>query len=133
MVLLVICCKLTQLQTDVYEAYVNSGALRETLKTNSFYEEAPKMTSSTLAAITTLKKLVNHPDLILDTCREKNVKEACDAFSQHLPSGYTPSKQKLQPELSGKLAVLDCLLGKFLLNCLYIAVGWKPLRTCWHC
>ena len=120
MVLLVICCKLTQLQTDVYEAYVNSGALRETLRTNPFNEEAPKMTSSTLAAITTLKKLVNHPDLILDTCREKNVKEACDAFSQHLPSGYTPSKQKLQPGLSGKLAVLDCLLGKNLISTVHV-------------
>ena len=29
------------------------------------------MTSSSLAAITSLKKLVNHPDLIFEHCRDK--------------------------------------------------------------
>lgn len=29
------------------------------------------MTSSSLAAITSLKKLVNHPDLIYDQCKER--------------------------------------------------------------
>ena len=42
-----------------------------------------KMTSSSLAAITALKKLVNHPDLIHGHCREK--KEGFENALQHYP------------------------------------------------
>ena len=41
------------------------------------------MTSSSLAAITALKKLVNHPDLIHEHCREK--KEGFENALQHYP------------------------------------------------
>jgi len=106
---LVICCKMTPLQTDLYEGYVSSNIVKD--KIDGGDGDGPKMDSSTLAAITTLKKLVNHPDLIFETCREKNVKEVCDIFNKVFPNGYDPSKQKLQPGLSGKLAILDCILA----------------------
>ena len=44
------------------------------------------MTSSSLAAITNLKKLVNHPDLIYEKCKEGE-----DGFENALqcyPAGY---------------------------------------------
>jgi len=106
---LVICCKMTPLQTDLYEGYVSSNIVKD--KIDGGDGDGPKMDSSTLAAITTLKKLVNHPDLIFETCREKNVKEVCNIFNKVFPNGYNPSKQKLQPGLSGKLAILDCILA----------------------
>lgn len=67
------------------------------------------MTCSSLAAITSLKKLVNHPDLIYEHCR--NRKEGFENAFQYYPENYDPVKQRLQPGLSGKLSVLDCLLA----------------------
>ena len=91
------------------------------------------MTSSSLAAITSLKKLVNHPDLVFPACRsvqhrmscsylpyleqlKKSIcrerKEGFETALEHFPPGYDPEKSnKLRPELSGKLTVLDCLLA----------------------
>ena len=106
----VICCKLTPIQTELYEAYVNSEIVRDKVNIGSEISKT-KMDSSTLAAIITLKKLVNHPDLIFDTCREKNVREVCNIFHKYFPDGYDPTKQKVQPGLSGKLAILDCILA----------------------
>ena len=86
------------------------------------------MTSSSLAAITSLKKLVNHPDLVFPACRlviirmdtsnntipilNRERKEGFETALEHFPPGYDPEKmKKLKPELSGKLTVLDCLLA----------------------
>ena len=43
------------------------------------------MSSSSLAAITSLKKLVNHPDLIHEHCREQ--KEGFENALQFYPDG----------------------------------------------
>ncbi len=72
-------------------------------------EQGTKMTSSSLAAITSLKKLVNHPDLIYDHCRER--REGFESAFQFYPQGHDPVRRPVQPGLSGKLAVLDCLLA----------------------
>ena len=45
------------------------------------------MSSSSLAAITALKKLVNHPDLIHEHCREK--KEGFEKALQHYPQVHS--------------------------------------------
>ena len=67
------------------------------------------MDSSSLAAITSLKKLVNHPDLVYPACRE--AKEGFENAAQYYPANYDPDKGRLRPELSGKLSILDCLLA----------------------
>ncbi len=77
---LVVCCKMTPEQCELYKKYA--------LQSTSAIGGNGKNTS-TLAAITTLKKLCNHPDLVKDQ----------------------PST-KLNVELSGKFKVLDLLLGK---------------------
>ena len=75
--------------------------------------ENAKLNSSSLAAITSLKKLVNHPDLIFEHCRDG--KEGFENGLQYYPQEYKNSrdisKQRLRPELSGKLSILDCLLA----------------------
>jgi DNA repair and recombination RAD54-like protein len=48
---------MTKMQTDMYLSFLNSDAVRQSLRA----EGDTKMTSSSLAAITSLKKLVNHP------------------------------------------------------------------------
>jgi len=102
----VLCCRLTPLQKSIYEAFCNSDTIRRALRA----EGGAKMTSSSLAAITSLKKLVNHPDLVFPACRER--KEGFETALEHFPPGYDPEKaNKLKPELSGKLTVLDCLLA----------------------
>ncbi len=99
----VVLCSLTPLQKSIYESFVNSDSIRRSIKAET------KMTSSSLAAITSLKKLVNHPDLIYDMCKER--KEGFENALQCYPAGYNPNCQQLQPGLSGKLAILDCLLA----------------------
>ena len=64
---------------------------------------------SSLAAITSLKKLVNHPDLIFEHCKAR--KEGFENALQCYPANYNGSNWRLQPGLSGKLAILDCLLA----------------------
>ncbi|CAG0887496.1 unnamed protein product [Darwinula stevensoni] len=97
----VVCCRLTSLQSDIYKAYVNSDAVKSKMNGDG------KVSASTLAAITVLKKLVAHPDLIYDKCLEKA--EGLSKARQLFPDKYDP--KRLQCELSGKLMVLDCLLA----------------------
>jgi len=56
----VVVCKMTPMQTEMYLSFLNSDAVKQSLRGGG----DTKMTSSSLAAITSLKKLVNHPDLV---------------------------------------------------------------------
>ena len=103
----VLCCKLTSLQRNIYQSFCNSDSVRRALKSEGGGKE--KMTSSSLAAITSLKKLVNHPDMIYSACKEG--KEGFEEAADHFPAGHDPDRGRLKPELSGKLTVLDCLLA----------------------
>lgn len=67
-----------------------------------------KATASSLAAITSLKKLCNHPDLIYELCKERQ--QGWEKGLELFPDGYN-SKKAVQPELSGKMAVLDGILA----------------------
>ncbi len=121
---LVVVCALTQLQKNIYESFISSDTIRRSLKGDLHVEywyfvilwdtfwtgqDGVKMSSSSLAAITSLKKLVNHPDLILDQCRER--KEGFENALAFYPEGHDGEKGRLKPGLSGKLSVLDCLLA----------------------
>ena len=101
----VVLCALTPLQKSIYESFVNSDTIRRSLKS----EEGLKMTSSSLAAITSLKKLVNHPDLIMEKC--KAGAEGFENAIECYPPGYQGPNGRLQPGYSGKLAILDCILA----------------------
>ena len=81
---------MTKLQTDMYQAFLNSDSVRMSLKGSG----DSKMTSSTLAAITSLKKLVNHPDLVFDLCVAG--KDGFESLLEFLPSNYKQSNRRLQ-------------------------------------
>eukprot|EP01018_Ginkgo_biloba_P036784 Gb_13099 [translate_table: standard] len=58
----VVCCKLTDLQANLYRHFIQSKNVKQVLEDQS-------KRSKVLASITALKKLCNHPKLIYDTIR----------------------------------------------------------------
>nr|CDS24043.1 dna repair and recombination protein rad54 [Echinococcus granulosus] len=109
----VVCCRLAPTQAQVYAEFVKRMA-REVSKQlgGSGGGGEKKLSVSSLASITHLKKLCNHPDLIFD-----RIRSGSDSFGGMLsffPSGYascSESGRPAQPEMSGKFQVLDCLLA----------------------
>ncbi|XP_036610725.1 DNA repair and recombination protein RAD54-like [Trichosurus vulpecula] len=96
----VVCCRLTPLQTELYRRFLKQAKPVEELR-------AGKMSVSSLSSITSLKKLCNHPGLIYEKCveEEEGFAGALDLF----PSGY--SCKSVEPQLSGKMLVLDYILA----------------------
>ncbi|XP_070562643.1 DNA repair and recombination protein RAD54-like [Ptychodera flava] len=98
---LVVCCQLTPLQTELYKRFVASKAAECKLTSNG------KVSVSSLSSITQLKKLCNDPSLIYDKCLqgEDGFQGTIDLF----PDNFDVNK--VQPELSGKMQVLDYILA----------------------
>ncbi|KAM4549394.1 DNA repair and recombination protein RAD54-like [Odontesthes bonariensis] len=96
----VVCCRLTPLQTELYKCFLRQAKPIETLQEG-------KISISSLSSITSLKKLCNHPALIHGKCMdgEEGFEGALDLF----PSGYCT--KSLEPQLSGKMLVLDYILA----------------------
>ncbi|XP_059483633.1 DNA repair and recombination protein RAD54-like [Neocloeon triangulifer] len=105
----VVCCKLAPQQAELYEQFVKSEAVRRTVMAAEEGDTGKKKGSSlsALSSITSLKKLCNHPDLVME-----KIQERAEGFEKaHLlfPEKYDP--KKVLPELSGKVSVLDTLLA----------------------
>ncbi|KAJ8276958.1 hypothetical protein GJAV_G00069810 [Gymnothorax javanicus] len=96
----VVCCRLTPLQTELYKQFLRQAKPAEELQTG-------KISMSSLASITTLKKLCNHPALIYDKCMERA--EGFEGALELFPPGY--STKVVEPQLSGKMLVLDYILA----------------------
>ena len=69
----IVCCKMTDLQRDLYCHFLESNAARRLLTGKS---------ARVLSAITSLKKLCNHPKLIYDAMNgvSKESKEVTEGF-----------------------------------------------------
>merc|ERR1712176_1090960 len=96
----VVCCRPSPLQTAIYKSFVNSKATRAALADNK------KAAVGALSSITNLKKLCNYPALIREKAEERA--PGWEGALEHLGNC---SVRQLQPILSGKLAVLDCILA----------------------
>ncbi|XP_020780104.1 DNA repair and recombination protein RAD54-like [Boleophthalmus pectinirostris] len=96
----VVCCRLTPLQSKLYQHFLKQANPIEKLQDG-------KMNVSSLSSITSLKKLCNHPALVYDKCveGESGFEGALDLF----PQNYNP--KTLEPHLSGKMLVLDYILA----------------------
>lgn len=110
-----VCCKMTSFQFDLYSHYVQSRSV-----TNLF----TKAGSTALSAITTIRKLLNHPKLIYDMVqsakRSSKTKqltgfEACeDMLQSDLFEGARGSRASLPSgweDFSGKFAVVSRMLA----------------------
>ncbi|KAL3317948.1 DNA repair and recombination protein RAD54-like [Cichlidogyrus casuarinus] len=106
----VICCRLSESQSNIYKDFVKRKS-KEFLQNASANGDS-KLSVSSLASITHLKKLCNHPDLVYE-----KIFAGTDGFKdcmKYLPEGYVGSIESRKPiraELSGKYQVLDCLLA----------------------
>lgn len=108
----VVCCKLTPLQTTLYNHFIHSKNVKRLIS-----EEAKR--SKILAYITALKKLCNHPKLIYDTIKSnKSGGSDFDDCLRFFPpelfqgrSGSWTGGGGMWVELSGKMHVLARLLG----------------------
>lgn len=105
---MIIICQLTPIQKQLYLNYINSESVKRSVNDS----ENAKATLSSLASITTLKKLCNHPDLVLD-----KILEGAEGFekSRHLLPPKN-GENDVRPELSGKLMLLDCFLANLKAN-----------------
>ncbi|XP_041475645.1 DNA repair and recombination protein RAD54-like [Lytechinus variegatus] len=97
----VVCCRLTSIQSSIYQQYVKIKMKECKMKSQG------KSSVSTLSAITHLKKLCNHPALVYDKCVSS--KDGFHDMLQYFPPGY--NNKQLRPELSGKMQVLDYILA----------------------
>uniref|UniRef100_J3LHD5 DNA repair and recombination protein RAD54 n=2 Tax=Oryza brachyantha TaxID=4533 RepID=J3LHD5_ORYBR len=108
----VVCCKLTSLQTTLYNHFIHSKNVKRLIS-----EETKQ--SKILAYITALKKLCNHPKLIYDTIKSNNsggsgFDDCLRFFPPELFSGRSGSwtgGEGMWVELSGKMHVLARILG----------------------
>ncbi|XP_064186715.1 DNA repair and recombination protein RAD54-like [Anguilla rostrata] len=96
----VVCCRLTPLQAELYKQFLRQAKPAEELQKG-------KISMSSLSSITSLKKLCNHPALIYDKCMEGE--EGFEGALELFPSGY--STKAVEPQLSGKMLVLDYILA----------------------
>eukprot|EP00794_Sanderia_malayensis_P007792 gene7792-8638_t len=96
----VVCCKLTPFQSQLYKMFLNSKAAKLQISSSS-----SKVSVSSLAFITQIKKLCNHPELIYDELklREDGMHDVIQAFPKTM--------KNFQPEMSGKMQVLDYILA----------------------
>jgi len=104
---LVICCPLTDVQYALYNAFMSR---QDFTKTNN---KEKGMTSRGLAAITQMKKLCNHPALLYEKC--ENEEKGYENMMQYFPPNY--SHKILQPELSGKMMLVDLLMAATKATC----------------
>ncbi|XP_060087745.1 DNA repair and recombination protein RAD54-like [Heteronotia binoei] len=96
----VVCCRLTPLQSELYKHFLKQAKPAEDLKDG-------KISVSSLSSITSLKKLCNHPALIYEKCVEEE--EGFVGALELFPPGY--NIKSLEPQLSGKMLVLDYILA----------------------
>ncbi|CAA6658879.1 unnamed protein product [Spirodela intermedia] len=108
----VVCCKLTHLQLELYNHFLQSKNVKKAITTEM-------KRSKILAYITALKKLCNHPKLIYDTLRSgspgtSGFEDCLRFFPPELFSGRSSSwtgGYGIWVELSGKMQVLARLLA----------------------
>ncbi|XP_043710018.1 protein CHROMATIN REMODELING 25 [Telopea speciosissima] len=108
----VVCCKLTLLQSELYNHFIHSKNVKRVIT-----EETKR--SKILAYITALKKLCNHPKLIYDTIKSgspgtSGFEDCLRFFPSEMFSGRSGSwtgGDGAWVELSGKMHVLARLLA----------------------
>ncbi|KAG5454094.1 DNA repair and recombination protein RAD54-like [Clonorchis sinensis] len=108
----VVCCSLTPGQRMVYADFVARKAREVAARLSMDSGRGPALSVSSLASITHLKKLCNHPDLVYDKMAT-NSDGFVDALA-HFPRDYRGSLESnapFRPDLSGKFQVLDYLLA----------------------
>jgi hypothetical protein len=124
-VIQVVCCRLTVLQQLLYEHFLQSKATRKLLN--------GKATAGVLSAITSLKKLCNHPKLIYDAINSSAKVEKVGT-SEEAVQGYfkvrslqqicVMEQTELRPLCNDRADVL-CLLCSMNVECWGFVPSWS--------
>lgn len=104
---MIVCVNMEPAQKAIYEFFIKSKRIQKTLQEG---ESGGRKTGgqSSLQAITMLKKLCNHPQLIYDLCKtEEGLEEMANMF----PPGFSRSIRNFEPLWSGKMKLLDLILA----------------------
>lgn len=105
---LVVCCKLEPAQKALYQFFIKSKRMLKAL--NDEKSEGRKGGGqSTLQAITFLKKLCNHPQLVYEACTKGE--EGFEGLENMFPPGFSKSIRNFEPVWSGKFKLLDTILA----------------------
>ncbi len=106
----VVFCKMSQLQIDVYRAFLRSKAVLSLTTSAGPGGNAPAQTASALSCLTSLKKVANDPQLVHEDCvthaDSKSSESQYAGIVKLFPKGYTGDEFE-----SGKLRCLDALLA----------------------
>lgn len=103
---LVVCCKLEPAQKALYEFFIKSKRVIGSLDEKSSKKGGGQ---STLQAITFLKKLCNHPQLVYEICAKGE--EGFEGLENLFPPGFSRSIRNFEPLWSGKMKLLDTILA----------------------
>lgn len=108
---MVVCVKLTEVQTKIYKDFIKSDMIRKSLQQSESSKPADKGGQTALSNITTLKKLCVHPELIVDKIqnRESGFENAEGHLSEACKNWY--SDRDVMPALGGKIFLLDVMLA----------------------
>lgn len=106
---LVVCCKLEPAQKAIYEFFIKSKRILKALQDKENTGGKKGGGQSTLQAITFLKKLCNHPQLVYDVCAKGE--DGFEGLENMFPEGFSRSIRNFEPLWSGKMKLLDTILA----------------------
>ncbi|RWS15125.1 DNA repair and recombination protein RAD54-like protein [Dinothrombium tinctorium] len=94
----VVCCEMTSLQQDLYMHFIQSKSVANI---------DSKVMSASLKAITFLKCLCNHPELVYEEVKT----ELRNSLYKCFPSDFKVDSRRIDSAFSGKMKVLDHILA----------------------
>lgn len=108
---LIVCCSLEPIQKTLYEYFIKSKNILKTLDSQSSGKKAGGQ--ATLQAITFLKKLCNHPQLVFEMCQtsKENKSSIFEGLDKLFPDNFSRSLRNFDPLLSSKMKLLDTILA----------------------
>lgn len=113
----IVCCELTPIQKQIYEAFIKSKEVARAVNAESTGSKKGGGNAS-LVAITFLKKLCNSPQLAYDMIKENareqkgGVSSGLEWLFQYFPEEFaTNNSRSVFPGYSGKMKILDMLLA----------------------
>lgn len=107
---LVVCSRMEPAQQAIYEFFIKSKKIQRTLQGSQQKGNGKgKGGQSTLQAITFLKKLCNHPQLVYEMCTRGE--DIFDGLEEMFPPGFSKSIRNFEPLWSGKMKLLDSILA----------------------
>ncbi|XP_012141551.1 DNA repair and recombination protein RAD54-like isoform X2 [Megachile rotundata] len=87
---LVVCIKMGKLQTDLYKNFIQSDSIKKSMEENSDGSKKGKSLSA-LSAITLLKKLCNHPDLVYEKILQQS--DGFENAAKLMPPNYSTNSK----------------------------------------